>query len=119
MANNLWQTKYPAFGELSVAARREYWSTIFRAYKAMYASASAPAATMEDEERVIKLVVIKVQVCQLAEQRTEQWMVRSKVVKQGTLGRLKCRHCRYMVATSVECVHKCSTNCAKIGRAHV
>ena len=23
MANNLWQTKYPAFGELSVAARRE------------------------------------------------------------------------------------------------
>lgn len=56
MANNLWQTKYPAFGELSVAARREYWSTIFRAYKAMYASASAPAATMEDEERAEQLV---------------------------------------------------------------
>ena len=56
MANNLWQTKYPAFGELSVAARREYWSTIFRAYKAMYASASAPAATTEDEERAEQLV---------------------------------------------------------------
>ncbi|EOD38198.1 hypothetical protein EMIHUDRAFT_98068 [Emiliania huxleyi CCMP1516] len=56
MANNLWQTKYPGFGELSVAARREYWSTIFRAYKAMYASASAPAATMEDEERAEQLV---------------------------------------------------------------
>ena len=42
--------------KLSVAARREYWSTIFRAYKAMYASASAPAATMEDEERAEQLV---------------------------------------------------------------
>jgi len=56
MANNLWATKYPLFGKLSVAEQRAYWSKIFGAYKAMYASASAPAATEEEEERAEQLV---------------------------------------------------------------
>ena len=38
MGNNLWATKFPAFGELDVArARKAYFGTIFGAYKAMYA----------------------------------------------------------------------------------
>ena len=36
MANNLWDTKYPAFAELEAREQKEYWSKIFKAYGSMY-----------------------------------------------------------------------------------
>ena len=45
MANNLWDTKYPAFLELELREQKEYWAKIFKAYASMYASASAVAET--------------------------------------------------------------------------
>ena len=51
MGNNLWPRKYPAFAKLEPLEQREYWSTIFTAYAAMYASASQPATSIEDEDR--------------------------------------------------------------------
>lgn len=56
MANNLWDTKYPAFAELETREQKEYWSKIFKAYGSMYASASAVAETEEDEERAEQLI---------------------------------------------------------------
>lgn len=56
MGNNLWCTKFPAFAKLDAATQKAYWGTIFGAYKAMYASASAPAETEEAEERAEQLV---------------------------------------------------------------
>ena len=38
MGNNLWPSKYKAFGKLEDAAQRQYWATIFAAYKAVYAA---------------------------------------------------------------------------------
>ena len=38
MANNLWTRKYPASAELQALERKQYWSSIFTAYGAMYAS---------------------------------------------------------------------------------
>jgi len=63
MANNLWATKYPAFGKLEQSAQRAYFAKIFGSYKAMYASASAPAETEEDEERAEQLVAQTKEVC--------------------------------------------------------
>ena len=51
MGNNLWPRKYPAFATLEPLEQREDWSTIFTAYAAMYASASQPATSIEDEDR--------------------------------------------------------------------
>ena len=39
MANNLWETKYALFGQLEDSVKKKYWSTIFTAYKSMYAAA--------------------------------------------------------------------------------
>ena len=44
MGNNLWDTKYPAFGKLPDAEQKRYWAQIFGAYKRMYAAASQPAS---------------------------------------------------------------------------
>jgi len=56
MGNNWWATKYPAFGALEPAVRRAYWGSIFGAYKAMYAVASAPANDEAEEARAAQLV---------------------------------------------------------------
>jgi hypothetical protein len=56
MANNLWATKYPAFGELSEVQRRAYWSKVFTSYNAMYAAASSISESEEAEERAEQLV---------------------------------------------------------------
>ena len=58
MGNNLWATKYPAFGQLDGAEQQKYWAKVFGAYKALYAAA-AQKITSEDaelEERVEELV---------------------------------------------------------------
>ena len=51
MGNNLWPRKYPAFAKLEAIKQKQFWSVIFTAYAAMYASASQAATTEEDEER--------------------------------------------------------------------
>jgi hypothetical protein len=56
MANNLWATKYAAFGRLDEAAQKSYWSKVFGGYKALYAAASQPTSTKEEEERAEQLV---------------------------------------------------------------
>jgi hypothetical protein len=56
MANNRWATKYPAFAKLDASRRREYWSTVFKGHKTMYAQASKPTETEEDEQRAEDLV---------------------------------------------------------------
>ena len=56
MGNNRWPYKYPAFAKLKPLEQKQYWSTVFTAYAAMYKSASQPAATEEDEERAEQLV---------------------------------------------------------------
>ena len=55
MANNRWATKYPAFGKLEDAERKRYWAEIFGAYKAMYAAASQPTTTEEEDRLPTKL----------------------------------------------------------------
>ena len=56
MGNNRWPHKYPAFARLEPLKQKQYWSSVFTAYAAMYKSASQPAATEEDEERAEQLV---------------------------------------------------------------
>ena len=56
MGNNLWPTKYPAFAKLEPLEQKEYWSRIFTAYVAIYASASQPATSGVDEDRAEQLV---------------------------------------------------------------
>ena len=56
LANNRWATKYGAFGKLEDAQQKRYWSEIFTAYKALYASASKVTASPEEEERAEQLV---------------------------------------------------------------
>ena len=56
MGNNLWSTKYPAFAKLDAVRRKDYWSKIFKAYKSLYAKASAEPETEVDEERAEQLV---------------------------------------------------------------
>ena len=56
MGNNLWPHKFPAFAKLEPLKQKQYWSTIFTAYAAMYAAASQAASTEEDEERAEQLV---------------------------------------------------------------
>lgn len=56
MGNNLWPRKYSAFAKLEPLEQKQYWSTIFTAYSAMYASASQAVSTEEDEERAEQLV---------------------------------------------------------------
>ena len=51
MGNNLWPRKYPAFAKLEPLEQKEYWCRIFTAYAAIYASASQPATSIEDEDR--------------------------------------------------------------------
>ena len=60
MGNNLWPRKYPAFAKLEAIKQKQFWSDVFTAYAAMYASASQAAVTEEDEERAEQLVA---QVC--------------------------------------------------------
>ena len=55
MGNNLWSTKYPAFAKLDAVRRKDYWSKIFKAYKSLYAKASAEPETEVDEERAEQL----------------------------------------------------------------
>ena len=56
MGNNLWPTKYPAFMKLSPLEQKAYWSRIFTADAAIYASASQTASSAVDEERAEQLV---------------------------------------------------------------
>ena len=56
MANNRWETKYPAFAELDASSRRDYWSKIFKGHKTMFAQASKPTGTEDDEQRAEELV---------------------------------------------------------------
>lgn len=60
LGNNRWAQMYPAFGKLEPLKQKAYWSTIFTAYGAMYAAASKPANSQEDEVRAEQLVA---QVC--------------------------------------------------------
>ena len=60
MGNNLWPRKYPAFAKLEAIKQKQFWSDVFTAYAAMYASASQAAVTEEDEEHAEQLVA---QVC--------------------------------------------------------
>ena len=56
MANNLWATKFPAFGRLDDDAKKSYWAQIFSGYKIMYAAASRPALDAEGAERAGQFV---------------------------------------------------------------
>ena len=56
MGNNLWVRKYPAFAKIDPVKQKQYWSTIFTAYGAMYKSASQAKDSKEDEERAEQLV---------------------------------------------------------------
>ena len=47
---------YPAFGRLDEAAQKSYWAKVFGGYKALYAAASQPTSTEEEEERAEQLV---------------------------------------------------------------
>ena len=63
MANNLWDWKYPSFGKLDSASKKEFWGKVFGGYQTMYAAASAPTTTQAAEERAEQLVAQTEQVC--------------------------------------------------------
>jgi len=84
MANNLWATKYPAFGKLAPLEQKEYWGQIFGGYKAMYAAASAPAATEEDEERAEQLLAQTEEVYKRKHfYRTEMQQLQDLLISEG------------------------------------
>ena len=75
MGNNLWPRKYSAFAKLEPLEQKQYWSTIFTAYSAMYASASQAASTEEDEQRAEQLVA-QARACAILSGYGQDWVGR-------------------------------------------
>ena len=78
MGNNLWPRKHSAFAKLEPLEQKQYWSTIFTAYSAMYyeyASASQAVSTEEDEERAEQLVA-QVRACAILSGYGQDWVGR-------------------------------------------
>ena len=95
MGNNLWSTKFPAFAKLDATRRKEYWSKIFKAYKSMYAKASAQPETKEDDTRAEQLVAMTEKVYERKHvYQTEVFQLQDLCISEnGTVsGTVKAKH---------------------------